>query len=144
AGTEKLRLLGQAARAHADSGASSAALAMMREMRLVAQSTADGEPILLKACQALTEKLNDHQANLAIMERLLEINPGDTKLRVELALKHSEMGNSDLSLLHYLRIPMRDRDNAAWNNIGVESAKLGLPGKSVDADLSPENSSRYN
>jgi len=133
AGIEKLRLLGRAANAHAADGASSLASAVLDEMRRMGQSAPCGEAMLLRASWDVSEKLKDHQASLAAMERLTEINPEDTGLQFKLALKHGEEGNNDLSLLHYLKIPAQDRDRGTWNNIGVASERVTLPGKSIAA-----------
>ena len=50
-----------------------------------------------------------------------------------LAYKHSEIGNNDLALQHYLRIPYGERHQTTWNNLGVSFDRFDMPGKSVSA-----------
>jgi hypothetical protein len=67
------------------------------------------------------------------MERLVDLDPSNIKTRFSLAYKHSEVGNNDLALFHYLRIPYNERDPVTWNNLGVSFDQFNLAAKSVHA-----------
>src|SRR5262249_18403863 len=70
---------------------------------------------------------------IAIMERTAELQPDNDDIRFSLAYKHSERGNNDLALFHYLKIREAERQPTTWNNLGVAFEQTGLPGKAVSA-----------
>jgi hypothetical protein len=70
---------------------------------------------------------------LAILERMLELDPSNSSLRFTLAFGHSEMENNDLALYHYSKMPAPDRESVAWNNLGVALSKFSLMASSVNA-----------
>lgn len=130
---ESQRLLGQAAAEHARAGATNAALAIINEMKSRVEKSGNGELLLLKVLRELAGIAKEDEATLALMERIVEVDSGDSDARFSLAYKHSECGNHGLALLHYLGIPHQQRRAWAWNNLGVEFGELSLPAKSVDA-----------
>ncbi len=67
------------------------------------------------------------------MQRMVELNPADLRMRFSLAYKHSESGNDDLALYHYQKIPPHQRDSTTWNNLGVALDSAKLPSKAVEA-----------
>jgi hypothetical protein len=77
------------------------------------------------------EKNDDLQ--LALMEQIVELRPSDTSMRFALAFKHSEVGNSDMALYHYLKIPIFERDAMTSNNLGVAYGNFQMPIKSMAA-----------
>ena len=67
------------------------------------------------------------------MEQMAELRPGDASARFLLAFKHSEIGNYDMALHHYLRIPIFERDAMTWNNLGVAYGNFEMPTKAIAA-----------
>jgi tetratricopeptide (TPR) repeat protein len=92
-----------------------------------------GELEVLQAKKSIAEQEKDDETVLAVLERLIEINPGNTDARFSLAYKYSEVGQDNLAAFHYSRIPPAERNASAWNNLGVSFERLGLPIKSVAA-----------
>lgn len=88
---------------------------------------------LLRSIKNVAEIVGDNDAAIAVLERIIDENPGDSDTRFSLAFKHSAHGNRDMALIHYLRIPEQERSAAAWNNLGVELDYWRLPAKAVDA-----------
>jgi tetratricopeptide (TPR) repeat protein len=70
---------------------------------------------------------------IAISERLVDLSPDDYRTRFGLAYMHSEAGNNDLSLNHYLFIPPSERNALGWNNLGAAFQHFRLPIKAVRA-----------
>jgi hypothetical protein len=81
----------------------------------------------------LAEIDKDQDAVLAILERVLELEPDNHDTRFNLAFKQSVAGNEELALYHYLKIPPAERTPVAWNNLGAALDQLILPAKAVDA-----------
>jgi len=129
----RLQLLKLAAVAHARAGAREASSAIIAEMKTHLQTSGTGEIELLNALRGLVEIDKDNDASVVLMERIVDIDPSDTNARFDLAYKYSQMGNSDLALFHYLRIPTEERTAMTWNNIGVAFQNLELSAKSIDA-----------
>jgi len=130
---EERRLLHRAATAHAKAGTTAAATAIIKKMVIKLDASEIGEADLLKALCEVSEVTKEDEVTVASMERLLELNAADINTRFNLAYKHSQIGNKDLALLHYLKIPFQERSAATWNNLGVEYDHFSLPGKSVSA-----------
>ena len=128
-----LRLLGLAAIAHATRGSKEHVTLVTDLMREAASADIDLESVFLDALRQIAEVQKDDALCLAIMERLSEVTPGDTGLLFSLAYKHSECGNHDLALLHYNRIPNRERNATTWNNLGASFSSKSLSAKSVAA-----------
>ena len=78
---------------------------------------------------------------VAVLERSVELAPSRIDKRFSLAYQHSQLGNNDVALFHYLRIPSQDRSAVAWNNLGVAFDALNMPGKAVDAYRKSEDMS---
>jgi tetratricopeptide (TPR) repeat protein len=79
-------------------------------------------------------KIDKHDdEEIGAMERMIELRPDDEETRFLLAYKHSEIGNNDLALFHYLKIREAGRDSGTWNNLGVAFEQAGLPAKAVNA-----------
>lgn len=129
----QLNLYGDAALAFTRAGQEPKANIAFARMRQILPSVKDGESILLRTVRAYSEHIDDVDLQLGVIERTLQLHPEDSSARFSLALKHSEAGNADVSLLHYLRIPFQERVAATWNNLGVQFDNLGLQTKSVVA-----------
>ena len=130
---ESVRLMGQAAAAYFRNGQTVAAHNLLCEMRGAVAATGTGEPQLLRALRTIAEANNDAETEIALLERLNEIDPSDISSRFSLAYKHSEHGNNDLCLYHYSKIPARERSSSTWNNLGVVRDQLSMPVRSVSA-----------
>ena len=98
-------------------------------------TTADvgNERILLDLMAEIAGLEKDKTAEVAAMERIVEMSPDDISTRFQLAFGHSEQGNEDMALHHYRAIPQRERDQSAWNNLGVPYDRFSMPGKSVSS-----------
>ncbi len=130
---KQIKLLGDASLNYLKAGARSRAHEL--EARMIQQSDkiGQGEIDVLQAKKSLAEQDKDDETTLAVLERLIEINPGDIDARFSLAYKYSDIGRDDLAAFHYSRIPPAERKAYAWNNFGVSLERLGLPIKSVAA-----------
>ena len=130
---DSLHLLGQAALGYERAGMRESSSVIVSQMKASVEESGSGELQTLKALGTLAELKKEDNENLAIMERIVEVDPSDVDTRFSLAYKHSECGNNDLALYHYLRIPTQERGAVAWNNLGVAFDKFSLPAKSVEA-----------
>jgi tetratricopeptide (TPR) repeat protein len=126
-------LMGRAAGQYAMAAAPTTVFEVVRRMKLRAGPAVDRELQVLRALCELADLANQQEATIALMERIVEIDPDDNGTRFNVAYKHSERGNNDLALFHYLKIPQLARDAAAWNNLGVSFQHIGLPASSVGA-----------
>jgi tetratricopeptide (TPR) repeat protein len=137
---EQVRLLGRAAIAYTRSGAGDVATEIVNRMKAQVQESGAGEVEMISALKEISEIKNDDEALLAIMERMMDLDPSDTKTRFSLAYKHSIIGNDDLALFHYLQIPFDERDSMTWNNLGVAFDRFDLSVKSILAYRKAEGS----
>ena len=128
---DKQNLLGFAAINRAEAGDMVSTLAMTDELRRAASADPKIERDILGTLRRIAEIQKDQNVVIAVMERIVEIEPGDFDIRFSLAYKHSELGNDDLALHHYLKIPHHQRNSMAWNNLGVSFDHFSMPAKSV-------------
>lgn len=105
----------------------------LKQLRSHFTATSEGEMALLQALLSFAEERRDEPTVIALLERMVELKPDDTKLRFKLAHRHSENDNQDLSLHHYLKIPVAEREPGTWNNLGVSFAHFSLDARAVDA-----------
>lgn len=129
----KLKLLREAASAHQRAWNSEAAWAVIARMKSMAINTGEFETEVLRAQRKVAEIAKNDEILIGVMERLLAVDPADNDTRFALAYKCSELGNEDLALFHYSKIPAVERSAVTWNNLGVAYDQLGLPAKSVTA-----------
>jgi tetratricopeptide (TPR) repeat protein len=130
---KQIKLLGDAALNYLKAGNQSQSRELEVRMRQLSEKIGQGEKDVLQAKRDLAEQENDNDTAIAILERLIEINPGDIDSRFSLAYKYSDTGRDDLAAFHYSRIPLAERQPHAWNNLGVSLERLGLPIKAVAA-----------
>lgn len=130
---EKFNLLREAALSQQQGGHSDRALSLIAQMKTFALGAESGEEEVLRAEKEFAESAKDNEVLLGAMERLIDIDPSDNDMRFSLAYKHSDLGNEDLALLHYSRIPKDERSAVTWNNLGVAYDQLDLPAKSANA-----------
>ena len=81
------------------------------------------------------KEIGDDHLRIEAMEAISHSSPDDYDNRFALAYAHSQQGNEDLALHHYLAIPIAQRSQTAWNNLGVAMQEFRMPGKAVDAYL---------
>lgn len=129
----KLKLLHKAASAHQRARNSEAAWKVIARMKSMAINTGGVETEVLRAQRKVAEIAKNDEVLIGVMERLLAVDPADNDTRFALAYKCSELGNEDLALFHYSKIPAVERSAVTWNNLGVAYDQLGLPAKSVTA-----------
>ncbi|GAA0535512.1 tetratricopeptide (TPR) repeat protein [Rhizomicrobium palustre] len=98
-----------------------------------------GELKLLSALREIAEAQKSDGLLIAAMERIVDIAPDDFEIRFKLAFKHSEMGNEELALYHYNKIPWESREAHVWNNLGVALDNLKMPVKAVNAYRAAED-----
>lgn len=132
---QAMSLQGYAAEAHARNNAPEVALAIITRMKTGVEEDGDrdGELQLLRTLRRISELAKEDVVNLATMERIIELDPGDTDTRFSVAYKYSMRGDYDAALFHYLNIPSQERTAMAWNNLGVAFDHFDLKSKSVDA-----------
>lgn len=130
---KQIELLGDAALNYLKAGDKSRARELEARMIQLSNKTAQGEVDVLQAKKDIAEQEKDDETILAVLERLIEINPGDIDGRFSLAYKYSVIGRDELAAFHYSRIPPAERKEGTWNNLGVSLERLGLPIKSVAA-----------
>ena len=130
----KIESFGDAAEALALAGATRAEVnRVLDEARSISQPKETDEKAILESLRSVAETSKDSQAEIASMQRIVEIDPSDFYVRYPLAFKHSETDNYELALYHYLQIPLDRRSPGIWNNIGVAYDKLKLTSKAVQA-----------
>jgi tetratricopeptide (TPR) repeat protein len=127
------RLRRQAAEQLAHDGDFQRATALVDAIRQTATATPSEQLSLLRTLLTIAELRKDEGALIAIMERLVEMKPDENEVRFKLAYKHSEIGNHELALHHYLRISPMDGQPGTWNNLGVAFEHFGLNVRAVNA-----------
>jgi Flp pilus assembly protein TadD len=130
---ERLRLLKNAAEAHARAEAPEAVSAVIIRMKAAVEASENGQAIVLDTLRSLAEIAGDNDALVGVVERIVDLDPSDTSTRFALAYKHQEIGNDDLALFHYLRIPAAERSSTTWNNLGVAFDHFRLAAKAAAA-----------
>jgi hypothetical protein len=128
-----LYYLGRAALEYAKAGAADRAQALIEEIKAKAGSDSEIERELTSTIRELVEYRKDEEAPIIALERAVELSPDDFDSRFSLAFKHSEVGNDDVALFHYLKIPPESRSPVAWNNLGVSFDHFKMRVASVDA-----------
>jgi tetratricopeptide (TPR) repeat protein len=130
---DELLLLGKAAAAYQKAKLPDAAVALLGSMRSKPTGNGRGEKVILNTLVEVSKISKDDFVLTSAMERVLELDPADKETRFSLAYKYSDMGEDELATFHYFRIPMNERSEIAWNNLGVSLDRLGLHGKAIAA-----------
>jgi tetratricopeptide (TPR) repeat protein len=130
---DRARLWGYAAAKYAWEVRSLPASNVVRKLRQSLLSNEIDEQQFLTAIRQFAEVTKNRDLQIAISERLVDLNPDDFEARFALAYMYSEAHNNDLALNHYLKVPRSERSGVHWNNLGVEFQHLNLPIKAVDA-----------
>lgn len=127
------RLRRHAAKQLAHDGDFKAATDLVDSVRQMTTASPSEQLSLLRTLLTIAELRKDEGALIVIMERLVEMKPDENEVRFKLAFKHSEIGNHELALQHYLRIGPTDRQSGTWNNLGVAFEHFGLDVSAVNA-----------
>jgi tetratricopeptide (TPR) repeat protein len=130
---DKLKNFGEAAKAYFRAGIKVKSQEFAARMRQEVSQSGVGEEILVAVLRKIASIELDMDVYYALSERLLELKPGDTEIRFDLAYKYSENEEQELSLFHYLRIPAPRRVGITWNNLGVQRAHFRMVGSAVDS-----------
>jgi tetratricopeptide (TPR) repeat protein len=130
---EQQKLLGSAAVQYQRAELGDSSQEIVRRMKRDVRAGGGEELQLLRTLRELAEITTDRDVLLGILERIAHLAPDDIDVRFALAYQHSEAGNNDLALRHYLRIPYQSRNSTTWNNLGVCLSHFGLSTKAVDA-----------
>jgi tetratricopeptide (TPR) repeat protein len=91
------------------------------------------EQVFLGALNEIADHVKDHYLKIALLQRLLEIDPSDIELRFSLAYTYSEVNENELALLHYCKINSATREASTWNNLGVSLERENLVTEAVYA-----------
>ncbi len=102
-------------------------------LRMISSETPSAEARLLDSILDLAELDKNQDAEVAILERLVELQPDNHGARFNLAFKHSDQGNDELAVYHYQIIPEAERPAMVWNNLGAAFEQLKLPVKAVES-----------
>ncbi|MDA8135711.1 MAG: hypothetical protein M0T82_13915 [Desulfobacteraceae bacterium] len=130
---DRLYNLGEAVKAYSRGGIKSEAESICESIRQEVLQSGEGEKKLVEALREVAGINSDMDIYYALSERLLELNPGDTDTRFNLAYKYSQGKEEKLSLFHYLRIPNGERSGGTWNNLGVQYDHFQIVSSSVKA-----------
>lgn len=130
---EAQRLRRLAALQFARAGKLNQAETILSKQRAWVCSKPDHEFELLSTFRQLAEIKKDDDLLIEVMERVVKIKPDDYDTRFSLAYNHSNNGNRDLALHHYLQIPWAERSAMVWNNLGVSFENFSMPEKAVQA-----------
>jgi tetratricopeptide (TPR) repeat protein len=129
----RLLYLGDAAIAYCHAGMEHESEDIVVKMKQEAHKSGVGEDILIDALKDMANIHSDMDVYYGLTERLLELHPGDTGTRFELAYKYSQGNEDKLTLFHYLRIPESERGGGTWNNLGVQYDNFKIVASSISS-----------
>jgi tetratricopeptide (TPR) repeat protein len=129
-----LRYLRMAALNYAELGSWEKVVAILDRLRReVVGKTDEINVEFLAGFRQISKTAGDRLLEISILEEMIQLRPADTSLRFNLAYAHSEEGNADLALYHYLKIPVPDRESSTWNNLGVAFSSFHMPINAISA-----------
>ena len=129
--SEAMRLMGSAAVQSAKAGSTARADEIVCELKAAAKTGMINEMGLLLTLRELAEVAKRDDLLIVILERMLELTPDDKYTRFFLAYQHSQKGNHDLALVHYLKVPRDERNRMTWNNLGAAYDQFQLRHEAV-------------
>ncbi len=109
------------------------AFIVAEDLRKMIDSNPDTELGYLRALIHIAAAQKDDELHATALERITELQPNDVGHRFLPALKQSELGNNDLALSEYSRVPDREKVPGIWNNLGVQFDHFDLGAKAVGA-----------
>lgn len=128
---EKAKFLGLAAKEYAKAGDAVKGRQIIELLKGRVEAGTVEEKKILHVLRDFAETTKDDASFLAVLERIVEVTPEDISARFSVGYQHSQSGNSDLALSHYLKIPYNARNQMAWNNLGVAFDAFNLPRRAV-------------
>ena len=128
---ESFNLRGLAALEYARDSDFQKAFDILDELRV--SFSLEQEAFILYLISEIAGIMKDDELQASAMERRASIRPDDIDNRFNLAFKYSELKYNDISLHHYLQIPVGKRNSITWNNLGVAYQNFSAPSKSVEA-----------
>lgn len=131
--TEKISFLQNAAIDYVKSGNLDKSWAVVEKITINQIVNEDIEYASLNALYAIFQEMKETKAFLAVSEKLIDMRPGNTEARFNIAYKYHEEKMPDLALYHYQKIPTASRSDTAWNNLGIVLGELDMAGKSISA-----------
>lgn len=130
---ERLQCLATAAENYVKLGNSERALAIWESLRVSISNNPELKYDFLTCLLGAAKAEKDDLLEIAVLEETIELRPDSVNLRFSLAFKHSEVGNYDMALFHYRKIPVPERSAATWNNLGVAYEHFQAPVTAVRA-----------
>jgi tetratricopeptide (TPR) repeat protein len=130
---ERARSLANAALSYERAGASAKASAILRDLGVLAANDVKRSKRLYATMRDLAGLRKDNYLSLAALEGEINQSPAAFRTRFSLAYLHSEVGNYDLALHHYLQILPHDRKAMDWNNLGAAYHHLKINGRAIAA-----------
>jgi tetratricopeptide (TPR) repeat protein len=124
---------------YARAGQFTRGLTIFENAKKIAKDNETLSKTIAEDLRTLAQIEKEDELELASLERCVELRPADWQLRFNLAYKHSQCGNNDMALHHYIKIPSQLRDAATWNNLGVSFSNFDMPAKSTSAFQRAEN-----
>jgi tetratricopeptide (TPR) repeat protein len=86
-----------------------------------------------KTLEKLAEIRKDKDLSVGSLEAQIDDAPADFRKRFALAYLHSELGNQDLALHHYLQIPSEERQSMDWNNLAASYNHFKINARAITA-----------
>ncbi|MEQ5787492.1 hypothetical protein J3454_06260 [Erythrobacter sp. NFXS35] len=114
-------------------GDASSALDLIDSIKPIISDSQELEVSFSQRVKSIADEINDDFLKIQAMERIVHLRPYDDDERFSLAYSHSQLGNDELALHHYLSIPHSRRNNFAWNNIGVAYQHFSAPARAIKA-----------
>lgn len=130
---EQFRFRCDAAEAYQKAGSTHEAIAILKKLR----SEADGDESkygrLLDTLRQLAEDQKDDDFSVAVLEGQMDRSPSSARTRFTLAYLHSQIGNDEMALYHYLQISPNERQAMSWNNLGAAYDSFKIKARAVAA-----------
>lgn len=122
-----------AALQYAKLGDSSAALDIIDSVKSIISEDQELEISFYRQVKTTAEELGNDILKIQAIEHIVHLRPYDDDERFSLAYSHSQLGNDELALHHYLAIPSSRRSNFTWNNLGVAYQQFSAPARAIKA-----------
>ena len=82
---------------------------------------------ILMNLSSIAKKCEDKERFIIYGEASLDLDPSNANLRFEMALKHSDLLNNELSLLHNKKLIGLKETGPSLNNLAVQFSRLDMP-----------------
>jgi tetratricopeptide (TPR) repeat protein len=131
--TEKLSHTIEAAIEYSKAERRDIALNLLEGAKILSKSDTDLSYQLAYGISRYAEVIKDAELKIEALERIVWLKPDNDENRFDLAYAHSEAGNSDMAMHHYLSVPWSRRSVNVWNNLGVSYQHFSAPARAVEA-----------